>query len=196
MKITADNNKPDILIVLGAPNNSRGELSTTAVERAEIAIREYKRRLGCKILLTGGYGKHFNTTQKPHAYYVSKFLISHGVASTDLLEYVESSNTIEDAILSNQILDALDVETLCVITSDFHMERARLIFNHFFQNYDLEFIEAPSRLSPEELKHILLHEKKALRRLKDKQSLLQYVTKDRRIYEKNKRQQQSHYDEK
>jgi uncharacterized SAM-binding protein YcdF (DUF218 family) len=164
---SGESNNPDVLIVLGAPNDRRGKLSAIAMGRAEMALKEYNQRAGCKIILTGGYGKHFNTARRPHAYYMAKFLISHGVSPDDLLELVESSNTIEDALLSKRVLHNMNVGTLFVITSGFHMERAQLIFNQVFRQRRLIFIEASCQLSPSKLKRVRLHEAEALGRLRE-----------------------------
>src|SRR5439155_26294774 len=87
---------PSLLITLGAPNDSQGVLSPIARGRAQSAIREYQRRPGCKIIVTGGYGKHFNTTDQPHAVYVVRFLLAGGVSAGDLVQVRDSSNTVDD----------------------------------------------------------------------------------------------------
>jgi uncharacterized SAM-binding protein YcdF (DUF218 family) len=154
-----------VIIVLGAPNDASGQLSTIALARAETVLTEYHRRSGCKLLLTGGYGSHFNMTGRPHAYYVAEFLISRGVPPTDILEFAESSNTLEDAILSKRILERYDVESVRVITSDFHMPRARLLFQKIFPSQTIEFVDAPAGLSPIEYEKVCLHEQEAIHRI-------------------------------
>jgi uncharacterized SAM-binding protein YcdF (DUF218 family) len=154
-----------VIIVLGAPNDENGQLSATALTRADTALTEYHARSGCKLLLTGGFGSHFNTTSRPHAYYVAEFLISRGVPPTDILEYAESSNTLEDAILSKRILEQYDLESVTVITSDFHLPRARLLFQKIFASQTIDFVGAPAGLSPVGYERACLHEQEAIHKL-------------------------------
>lgn len=130
-----------VIIVLGAQNDASGRLSATALARARTALAEYHRRSGSKLLPTGGYGIHFNTTGRPHAYYVAQFLISRGVPRTDILEFAESSNTLEDAILSKRILERYALESVTVVTSDFHMPRAWLLFQKILPSQTIEFVD-------------------------------------------------------
>lgn len=155
-----------IIIILGAPNDEKGELSTIARERCERAIKEYRRHPSYKFLLTGGYGNHFNTTEKPHAYYTKHYLISRQVPEQDiLLEFVESSNTLEDARLSQPIVKRYDVQHVIVVTSDFHFERAKYLFQQTFKDIHLSFSGSHTDLPQQELAALMLHEQEALQRL-------------------------------
>ncbi len=158
-----------IIIVLGAPNDEKGELSTIARERCEQAIKEYRRHPGYKFLLTGGYGDHFNTTEQPHAYYTKQYLISRQIPKQDiLLEFVESSNTCEDASLSQPIMKHYGVKHVIVVTSDFHLDRAKYIFQNAFEDIQLFFSGSHTDLPQRELEALILHEQNALRKLREK----------------------------
>ena len=159
--------EPDILIVLGAPNDADGALSPIALARAHRAIEEYRKRPGCKVLLGGGYGERFNTTSKPHAYYVAQHLIRSGVPADDILGFAEGSNTVEEAVLARRILLGRNVRRIYVITSDFHCRRAELIYEHVFPGYDVFVLEATARLSPDEEAGHKQHEADALRRIRE-----------------------------
>jgi uncharacterized SAM-binding protein YcdF (DUF218 family) len=157
---------PSLLITLGAPNDMQGVLSPIALGRARAAIREYRRRPGCKLVVTGGYGKHFNTTDKPHAHHVTRFLLEGGVAAADMTQIADSSNTVDDARLSMPVVERFDVHVLCVITSDFHRERAGLIFRVFYPHHALEVIGEPTELPPEERQRVCEHETRAIQQLR------------------------------
>jgi len=73
------------IVVLGSPNDSAGNLSTMGIERCQQALIEYARNPGAKILPTGGWGEHFNTTDHPHGFYVGKYLAAHGVPEGQFL---------------------------------------------------------------------------------------------------------------
>src|SRR6266536_4320288 len=75
----------DVIVVLGASNDAQGGLTPTAVARAECALGEYCAREGSKMLITGGFGPHFNVGPEPHARYVRRYLVSRGVRPADIL---------------------------------------------------------------------------------------------------------------
>ena len=157
---------PSLLITLGAPNDSQGVLSPIARGRAQSAIREYQRRPGCKIIVTGGYGKHFNTTDQPHAVYVVRVLRAGGVSAGDLVQVRDSSNTVDDARLAMPFVEQFEVRALCVITSDFHRERAGLIFRTFYPHHAVEVVGDAVALPAEERQRLCEHETRAIERLR------------------------------
>ena len=158
-----------IITVLGSPNDKSGKLYSIAIERCNEAVKLYKSNPGWKIVLTGGYGGHFNTTERPHAFYLKQYLVEHGIPENDILEFVESSNTLEDASLLKPIIIRYAIAFVVVITSDFHVERARYIFEREFSNNEVrpffvatETDESKCKLDLNALKQ---HERKALLKL-------------------------------
>ena len=127
-----------LIVALGSPNSNDGELYHPAKERCELALLEYKRNSNYKILLTGGFGKHFNITSKPHAFYLHEYLLSKGVPENDIIEYALSTNTLEDASLSKKIVLKYDIKRLLVITSDYHYNRARYVFEREYSELDIK----------------------------------------------------------
>lgn len=161
-----------IIIVLGAPNDERGNLSDRAIGRLDQAVREYEARQGHKILCTGGYGPHFNTTDKPHAYYAVEYLIQQGIPKADILEIAQSQNTIEDALLSKPIVHKYGAKQLVIVTSDFHMKRARHIFERVFKGFRMDFSPAKTAFSEERYRILLRQEEEKLAVLREKQDPL------------------------
>ena len=159
-----------LIVVLGSPNAEDGELYSVAKERCQLALDEYAGCPGWKILLTGGYGAHFNTTHQPHAAYLKRYLMARGIPQNDIVEFAESSNTIEDASLSKPIVHRYAVRHILVITSDYHQDRARYVFEKEFANTDvrIEFSIAQTDEAACELDLTALkqHERAALERLK------------------------------
>jgi uncharacterized SAM-binding protein YcdF (DUF218 family) len=147
----------DVIIYLGAENDAEGILSETARVRAQGAIKVYRATPGSKLLVTGGYGA-FNPAPLPHAHYVVQHLLACGVPAGDLLPIVESRHTVDDAALTREALAPLDVRSLCVVTSGFHVQRARLIFSCFFDPARLSFVITPDCLSGERLQRRQAHE--------------------------------------
>ncbi|MBD3305598.1 hypothetical protein GF339_04370 [candidate division KSB3 bacterium] len=157
---------PGIIIVLGAPNHDQGRLSSLARERCDQAIALAQTHPGYKILLTGGYGEHFNRTSNPHAWYTRNYLLARQIPAHVLLGWVESSNTIEDAELSWPVVEQSGVTQVIVVTSDFHVKRAEYLFRQTFPAHiHLSFSGSQTHLPPEELARLSQHEHEALSRI-------------------------------
>jgi uncharacterized SAM-binding protein YcdF (DUF218 family) len=161
---------PGVIIVLGSPNDSQGNLYSVGLERCEGAWQFYCTHPHWKLLLTGGFGAHFNTTDRPHAVYLQRRLQELGVPEEAFLPWAESRNTLEDASLAKPIVLATGAHRAAVVTSDYHLDRARFVFEREFAGTGvaLEFIgtetdESRCRLDLAALKQ---HEREALARLK------------------------------
>lgn len=155
-----------LILVLGSPNDNNGILSLTALDRNNCALNIYLSNDNIKLLCTGGFGEHFNKTKLPHAQYAKDYLISKGVDENDFLPLVLSSNTYEDMEMVKPIIEKTAPDLLIVITSDFHMERVKILYEQLLNYPKVLFIEAASTLSNEELKPLILHEKCVVRKLK------------------------------
>ena len=158
-----------LIVVLGSPNSEEGELYSVARERCRLALDEYAVRAGWKLLLTGGYGAHFNTTGRPHAAYLKDYLTARGIPEGDVVEFAESRDTLEDASLSKPIALNYGVAHILVVTSDYHEARARYVFEREFADTHVEIAfsiaptdEAACELDLDALKR---HEREALARL-------------------------------
>lgn len=156
----------DVVLILGAQNDLEGNLSDMGVERAMGGLQEYRNRPGAKLLLTSGYG-HFNRADLPHAHYVAQFLLGRGVPQHDILPFVNSVNTVEDAVFAKRVLEAMSIRSICVVTSCVHVRRAQLIFEHFFGPELLEFVGTPNGVSGERLERHEIHEAKAFKTILD-----------------------------
>lgn len=154
------------IVVLGAPNDEDGNLSSIAVERCNQALLEYGRHPGFRVIPTGGWGPHFNTTDRPHGFYIRQYLIAHDVPDSDILPCVESANTVEDAALCRFAVAQYGLTELVVVTSDFHIPRAQYLFEREFSDKALSFSGARTALSEDELQVRREHETRALARLR------------------------------
>lgn len=155
-----------IIIILGSPNDERGNLSDIAISRLERGMQEYRKREGYKILCTGGFGEHFNTTDRPHAEYSINYLLQSGIGETDILEIAESQNTAEDAVLAKPIIEKHGAKSLIIVSSDFHMKRVKHIFKKVFKEFDLIFCGAQSNLDEQRQKALKNHEERELKKTK------------------------------
>ena len=154
------------IVILGAPNDDTGALSHIARERCDQGLREYRCQSAARILPTGGWGAHFNTTPHPHHHYTRAYLQSQGVPAAAFVEGADSTNTIEDARLCRPIVARHGFTQLRVVTSDFHLPRAEFLFRREFPAIKLSFVGAKTHLPEAEIQRLAQHEERALARLR------------------------------
>ncbi|WP_034042410.1 YdcF family protein [Wocania ichthyoenteri] len=153
--------KKNVLIVLGSPNSPEGILSDISKSRLNFCASVYSKNN--LVLCTGGWGDHFNTANKPHAYYAKAYLIKKGIVEKDFLDHAISSNTVEDAVKIKSIIEKLNGVSLTIITSDYHLNRVKLIFNEILKPFKLDFVGVKSNLDKKDYDLLVNHEKKAIK---------------------------------
>ncbi|MEN8186260.1 MAG: YdcF family protein [Bacteroidota bacterium] len=156
----------EILIVLGSPNSPSGELSDISKSRLNYCEELYEK--GKLILCTGGWGTHFNTSNNSHASYAKKYLLNKDIPEKDFLEFALSSNTVDDAVKIKSILSNFKNTNLTIITSDYHIDRVKLIFNVILAGYEIKFIGVKSNIDKEIYALLIQHEKKAISSILEK----------------------------
>lgn len=156
-----------LLIVLGAPNDPSGNLSAIAEDRLACAYRVYSANNDFKIICTGGFGQHFNTADHPHYHYAKKYLTDRGVPVDAFLDCPPSSNTLEDFQMTKDRILTDMPDIVVVITSDFHLPRAKFLYNRIVGYPRVVFIPAASSLPQEQLAPLLEHEARALQKLRE-----------------------------
>jgi uncharacterized SAM-binding protein YcdF (DUF218 family) len=158
-----------VVLTLGAPNDEAGNLSQIAIDRLNCVINIYKFNPEILIVCTGGFGKHFNTTNEAHASHAQKYLLGNGVKKENLAGIVLSRNTFEDFSLSRSVIEQIAPDLLIIITSDFHMERVKIIYEKKPICANYMFISATSKLPEKEMEKLLTHETNAIKRLMERQ---------------------------
>jgi len=156
--------KKEVLVVLGSPNSPSGELSDISLSRLDCCRNMFTK--GQVILCTGGWGPHFNTSDKAHASYGKEYLLGNGLSEEDFLDLALSENTVDDAIKLKSILSNPEDLKLKVITSDYHLERVMLIFNEILDTYEMDFVGVESNMEAEKLHQLIEHENKAIDAIK------------------------------
>jgi len=154
------------ILVLGSPNDEKGQLYSIARHRCERTAALARDNPQARLLLTGGFGEHFNTASEPHAAYLHRYLVQLGVEPHRFLAEAQSRNTIEDASLSRPIVVESGAGALLVVTSDYHVPRARFLFEREYAKLDvcIAFVAAATDESQCELDLAALkaHERRAL----------------------------------
>jgi len=74
---------------------------------------------------------------------------------------------VEDATLSKPVIDEINPEEVLIVTSDYHLQRARIIFEAVFNPFkNFKFIAASSeKVDPRILNPLLDHKKRAVKDL-------------------------------
>lgn len=152
------------LFILGAPNTPSGELSSISLLRIDRAIQVLGSGFGDAIMVTGGFGAHFNTSARSHRAIVHKHLAESGAALDpaepgDLL----SSNTVEDMVLIRGFLEGRGLARCGIVTSQFHARRCRYLISCLFEADTVTLFPAddPSDVDPA----VVEHERNALTRM-------------------------------
>lgn len=113
------------------------------LSRVSKALEVFHKQPDYKLLLTGHFGWNFNRTRTPHSEYMKKFFVQHGVPTNDILPSVPSTNTVEDLVLAKRVIDKHKLKDIVLITSAFHMLRARLLFETIFgKKYRIRYVKA------------------------------------------------------
>lgn len=132
-----------LLIVLGSTLTEKGDLSAIAKSRLDKCLEICKASDDMLVLLTGGFGGHFNKTGRMYALYAYEYLVSSGLNPLNISALVPSTDTVEDATMSFRIVEHLNPKQITVITSDFHIERVKYIFKRVFINRKINYLSVP-----------------------------------------------------
>lgn len=136
----------DFIVVLGHENDAEGNLSNCSESRCILAaelLREAKQPT--KVILTGGFGLSFNLSNASHSSLLRRYLVQLGVDERQIVHEVRSAGTHQDAIgVLSFLKEHNEIGHLKVVTSDYHAERAELIFRYFLSTINLEFAVAKS----------------------------------------------------
>jgi len=121
-----DDNEAEYVLVLGAGLNGE-ELSLTLLERMKKAEEYLRKNPNTKVIVSGGQGIGEDI---PEAEAMQRYLIDRGIAKDRILKEEKSTSTMENYKYSKQILDGIEGQKehrIMVITSEFHMFRAKLL---------------------------------------------------------------------
>lgn len=165
-KIKSSDNS-EVIIVLGSTINSEGKLSEIAIGRLEKCVEFVKNKDDYLIILTGGFGDHFNTTNRMYSLYAYEYLINNGIDAGRISALIPSVDTVEDATLSYRAIKHLKPLNIVIITSEFHQERVKYIFGKVYKEFKLEYISSAYMSDDEAMQQLALTEERELKLLKE-----------------------------
>ena len=140
------------IVVLGckAPNDQPTPMMRRRVELAAKVYADLARDGGeAPFLIPTGYAGHGQTHSE--AALMRRIAVEAKVPSDDIQIEERASCTVENAYFSKLLIDEANVDEIHVVTSDFHVRRAEIIFETFFHSpaYALVFHGAPETLTVE-----------------------------------------------
>ena len=152
-----------VCAILGAANNEAGCIDSDAIQRCELAIEILFSNTQAKLILCGGFGEHFNISEKHHYRYLQKFMESKIEKIGDrILGCVDSYNTIDDIQGINNILNASIGQNfkLIIITNDYHVLRSSVLAKNIIQEQRIriQFLSVSTLYDNKQLNKRLDHE--------------------------------------
>ena len=138
-----------ICALLGAGNDAEGIIDTDAIQRCDLALEMLASNQQTQLILCGGFGEHFNTTNKPHYNYLQSYLKNKSnTIDASILGIVDSYNTIADIQGIKALLIPLVAKQikLVIITNDYHVLRASLLSKKIIteKNITIQFLSVSS----------------------------------------------------
>ncbi|MCK5044336.1 YdcF family protein [Candidatus Parcubacteria bacterium] len=159
------------IVVLGGGIARDGNLPKHVKKRIERAWQIFKKKKGAPILVCGRYSFLYPKNQLPkktESRAMRDYLISLGVPKKDIYLENESKDTIGNAYYAKKLYFIPRKEKKAtIITSEFHLERVKFIFQKIFgKNYQLKFISLSSSLGSKEKTKVMERQKKLLEKTK------------------------------
>lgn len=118
-------NNNHVFIVLGYALSKEGKIKKPLIERLKVAEKAAKAYPESKIIVTGGGEKQ----GKIEADVMYDWLVEHGIDSERIIRESMSTDTIENALFSMDIIDREGLNDVTLITSATHMRRALALFH-------------------------------------------------------------------
>lgn len=120
----------DAIVVLGHSIESETDSpSQWLTERLNTALELYNQGYGTKLIVTGGKGPRDNITVSES---MANWLMEKGIEEEDILIETRAKNTGQNFSYSKEIAEENNIESIVVVTNDFHMYRSIMIANDYF----------------------------------------------------------------
>ena len=151
--------KYDAIIILGEPLTYDGDLGVELTARAEKAIEIFKKKQAKKIIASGGKTSP-NKKGITEAEGMKQYLIGRKIPARSIVKEENSKDTIGNALFTKtKILDSSNWKKILIVTSDYHIPRAKYIFQKILGNkFKLDFQSSKSNLDAVEFAERKLRE--------------------------------------
>lgn len=128
---TNSNKSTKVVVILGHELQSDEEgpqLSQEGKERVKKGIRVFEKTSSEFLILSGG--RPSGNIEKSESEVIRQYALEHGVEDVDMILEERSESTIQNGYFTRRRLDEMvaDVTGIYLVTSEYHMERAKKIF--------------------------------------------------------------------
>lgn len=115
----------DCIVVLGCKQWS-DKINLELKARADKALERYREKT--IFIASGGY----TNGDKSESRYIKEYLISRGIPEKMVLEEDKSTNTMENALFTKELMEnrGINCEKIILTTSCYHIRRAAFIFRN------------------------------------------------------------------
>jgi uncharacterized SAM-binding protein YcdF (DUF218 family) len=143
----------DAIVVLGGGVNPDGTLPSAARRRVERAVELFEGGIAPRLILSGRCGLNVEEPPVTEAAAMARHAATFGVPERALLLEEDAKDTLGNAYFTwARFLEPNGWTSIRVVTSDFHLSRAAMVFRKILgPGYDFSMVAAPSGLSPREL---------------------------------------------
>ena len=142
----------DCVIILGGGISNNNILPEWSLNRCDYVLNLFKNNPNFNIVCTSGgsyhnpnpLDKNNHTIHECDTY--AKYLIDNGIPEKNIFKEWCSYDTIGNAYFTKLLLvDIFKWSKILVVTSDFHMDRSKVIFDYIFDNdkYSLNYYSCP-----------------------------------------------------
>ena len=121
----------DAIVVLGHSIDRDNSPRNWLAARLNVAANLYNQGMAGSIIVSGGQGP---TDEVAVAYVMKNRLLELGIPSDSIIVEDSASSTFQNFKYSKIIADDLGIETIVFVTNDFHIFRAMITANLFFDN--------------------------------------------------------------
>ena len=127
-------------IVLGA-KVKKGNIPSRALQfRLDAALAYAKEYIHVKLVLSGGRGPDEDIEE---AIVMKEFLLDNGIEKSRLILEDKATSTYENLLFSKALLPD-DIHSVTIITSDYHLQRAKILAGKLDWKSDVVVAETPT----------------------------------------------------
>ncbi|PJA53864.1 hypothetical protein CO166_00350 [Candidatus Roizmanbacteria bacterium CG_4_9_14_3_um_filter_36_11] len=164
------------IVILGGGIDLNGNLPNHVYQRLDKAVQLYFdgiQKENIFIITSGKYSFLYDQLKRyppiTEAEKMAQYLLIKGIPKDKLLLEKKSKDSIGNAYyLKKDFFIPLKVDKAIIITSHFHLERIKYIFNKVFgKNYQFEFIGLQEKLAPDEESKVVNRQNEVLIKTKE-----------------------------
>jgi len=146
----------NVLIVLGCAPKPDGRPSECMISRVRKAIQLYRKENYSKVIISGGPSRGVPESE------IMRVMMLHFIPDSKMITERHSRDTVQNAVFCWNILKNKSPKHITVVSSAFHMRRARYIFKKLYAHMgvSLKFESAVDTFDP--IEAVFYHTKELL----------------------------------